>query len=319
MGIDFDKGKIRTEISQESCIKRANEEIVELLKIIFSENECTDDTLLEELRNFSKDDSIRIPYYQVTVFVNKVLKTNISGEPIENSRIEVARQRLFALTESKKFDDDKETGKLIIKLQDHIDLAVHQFASLDSRASSIQKSLEDESKKLNEEMKESKDKLETLKDSVFSQIISIVAIFTGIAFIMFGGVSTLGGISDAAHLSGVAFLRVMAYVSVIGIFVVGAVLLFFKFVLILTNKSVPNDNRIMKIGKTILAILGILAILFGAGSFILDSNLFDNSQKDALEVTSTKSEHSPTISTSQNEASVEVVGENMNSDLNSSN
>lgn len=274
MGIDYKKGSA-TDIDKQSksCIEDANEKIIEILMVLFS-----DDFELNNfgklLKDLSEEASFRIPYSQLTIYMNRLFDDDSSEENISNRKIDDAKQRLQMLSVAKEYGGDSKVGPIIIKLSDHIDLAENQFAVLEKRAIKVEQKIKEETREIGKDLMGTRNEVRSLQDSVYSQIISIVAIFTGIAFILFGGVSAVSGIKDAVCTSGTAFLRVIAYAFVIGSFVIGAVLLFFRFVLVLTSKNVNKDDWTIKFGQKAFYSMVILAFVLGVFSVLLDTYRF---------------------------------------------
>ena len=280
-GFNYSKGSGSQGIpegSKTSCVDEANKKIEVVLKILFEDQEEFNSSLLvAQLKVFAEDDSIRIPYYQVTTHVNKVLD-GCNDRKEQDFRIDSARQRLKQITLDPMFHGDDNFGKLTIKILDHIDLAEHQYASLTNNIKRIEEQLNEKMKKIGDDVNKTEDQI----NSIYSQIISIIGIFTGIAFILFGGVSALNGIKDAVQTNGAAFLRVMAYASVIGAFVIGAVLLFFRFVLVLTRKSVSSKEWTIKNGIFTFWILVGMAIVFSGVSLWFHYTDQEKTQNEAI-------------------------------------
>lgn len=272
MRIDYTKDSESTPASIDiDYFEEANAQINKLLDALFLPEANYDGAkLLGLLDHFCNNPNIRIPYYQVTVFVNKVLE----GEPTGQSELANAKVRLRQLKVD-EVGEETQRSKFMIKLLDHLDLAEHQFTSLSKE---VEKTLGivdkagEESRKAEEVLrvayKDAANRIEKLQHTIYSQIIAIVAIFTGIAFVLFGGVSALSSITEAVKANTSGFLRVLAYVSIIGAFVIGALLLFFKFVMILTTKTPSAGDRTMLYGKWVFGILVGLAFIFGIVSFV---------------------------------------------------
>ncbi len=320
MGFNPNKNAETHSAAEDSCVIIANEKITDILNLVFFEEDESEpekypeedliQKLHENLLEFARNEKIRIPYYQITVVVHRILENTRNYDDLKSSRVDDGRQRLTKISDSESAKGDPDLGKLIIKLLDHIDLAALQFESIDRKVQSVSDRIEEKAEELRkdseligekaekiridsasieEKMEETEAAIKELKDSIYSQIIAIVAIFTGIAFVLFGGVSALSGIKDAVQTNGTAFLRVLSYASVIGVFVIGAVLLFFRFVLVLTQKPVSSKEWTIKSGMITFWVLVGLAVSLATASVVLHftadkSDNFDSATMNKIEL-----------------------------------
>ena len=87
-------------------------------------------------------------------------------------------------TSKSELENKKYVRKVALKIKDHTNLAIRQYRTL--------KQTDDEYKiKFNEQIGGFKEKL---TQDITSQLITLVGIFTAIAFVVFGGISSLGSI-----------------------------------------------------------------------------------------------------------------------------
>ncbi len=230
----------------ESYIEQANKKILQILNFLLREedSEVVKTQLPIYLIAFvcftdKPDEAMRIPYKQITVFVNN----RLAATPEDADRI---RENL------KGFCDDAENGyrRQAAKILDHIDLALTQSESLKK-----------ETEKVTRSVKHALDKIEDIRQNLFSQIMGVVAIFTGIAFILFGGVSALSGLQEAVSSNTSGFLRSVSFVSIVAIGIIGALYLFFRFVMAITGKTYGTDNSLGKLCKTLIIGLIVIAVL----------------------------------------------------------
>ena len=90
----------------------------------------------------------------------------------------------FNSSNKNELKDKKYVRKVALKIKDHTNLAIRQYRTL--------KQTDDEYKiKFNEQIGGFKEKL---TQDITSQLITLVGIFTAIAFVVFGGISSLGSI-----------------------------------------------------------------------------------------------------------------------------
>lgn len=222
-------------------------------------------------------DLARIQYSVVSSEIYRIAK---SQDQNESSVMETMVWNLgyyLSATQNHDSKNDSEWSnkcKLALKLRDHIQLAILQSSKFNENSQLVAnmqreaiKTMSDAEEKISEARKEVKDTTE----KITTNLISIVAIFTGIAFILFGGVSALGGIREAVVAQGASFPRVISYTSLTGSFILGAVMLFFWFLLIVTNRSVPDAKHgIIRNTRIIICILIISAVVSGTVSIILE-------------------------------------------------
>ncbi|MDY0290258.1 MAG: hypothetical protein RBR15_15635 [Sphaerochaeta sp.] len=261
MSIDLLKDSTPIPNSTESYIEQANQKIMATLKFLLREEDS--ETIKAKLPEFlmvfvssidDPDKAMRIPYKQITVFVN----SRLSSMPEDADRI---TQNL------KRFCDDAENGcrRQAAKILDHIDLALTQSQCLKNETEKVTKSVE-----------EASEKIEDLRQNLFSQIMGVVAIFTGIAFILFGGVSALSGLQEAVSSTTSGFLRSISFVSIVAIGIIGAIYLFFRFVMAITNKTYGTDTSLIKLVKNLLIWLVIIALIALALSVFAERSEFSH-------------------------------------------
>lgn len=88
------------------------------------------------------------------------------------------------LNNKNELKNKKYVRKVVLKIKDHINLAIRQYRTL-------KQTDEEYNRKFNEQIGAFKEKL---TQDITSQLITLVGIFTAIAFVVFGGISSLGSV-----------------------------------------------------------------------------------------------------------------------------
>ena len=136
--------------------------------------------------------------------------------------------------------------KVLIKMWDHINLASRQYSDLKQTDEEFREKFNkrfDESfgKEFEKRFKASVGpETEKLQESMNSQLITLVGIFTALAFLVFGGITSLDNVFESA---GVPVLKLMAIGSVWGLCVLNMVFVFLYCVERMTKKASRTDRR----------------------------------------------------------------------------
>ena len=126
----------------------------------------------------------------------------------------------------------RKTEKYILKLWDHINLAQRQYERITEEEEYYQKlaseSVEEATKPISNDLNK--------------QLISLVAIFTALSFVVFGGISSLSGIF--ANANELPVLKVIVFGSLWAICMINLVFMFMFFISNLIGKSIATSNNI---------------------------------------------------------------------------
>ena len=100
-------------------------------------------------------------------------------------------------------DEEKyyhDTEKAILKIWDHVNLAQQQYRTLKQSEDEYKEKFDRSISPIKNELESSvKDVTEKIKD-IYAQLLTIVGIFTALAFLLFGGITSLGNIFTNTHL-----------------------------------------------------------------------------------------------------------------------
>ena len=148
-----------------------------------------------------------------------------------------------------------KNGQILFKILDHMQLAIHQVEMmelnddkikpyLDTALKEVDKKISAQAKRVNNIKNSVKKDIEAQKDSLMSQMIAIVAIFVGISFVMFGGMSLINDLFTHVDGQPVPLVELICLGCLIGIVMIVVMYCFIMFILSITrNKSkLPKGN-----------------------------------------------------------------------------
>lgn len=168
--------------------------------------------------------------------------------------------------------------KSILKMYDHTNLAVKQnetFLTPEEKIKEVAKKqtqeIENNIIKIGQEFdKNLNEKVNLAQNNIYSQLISIVAIFVSISFVMFGGMTLMNNLFDYKEMKTIPLFEMLACGSLIGIIMVNVVFAFMQFVLRITDKIKTKDEfPYSYITKSVTRCLFIVMIAAVAISFVL--------------------------------------------------
>lgn len=175
----------------------------------------------------------------------------------------------YSMNEKNNVSEDIK--KTLIKLWDHANLASNQYnyfmTTDDMFINKVKPIIDPAINELKMEVKDAKEKLEEssnevkdIKSKLLSDIIAMISIFVGIAFVMFGGMTLLNNLFDFTGMERVPLTELLCIGSLMGIIVIAIIYSFVVFILKLTEKEI---NPKLLLNKGIYATLIILVIICG--------------------------------------------------------
>lgn len=138
------------------------------------------DAWIEKIKNFASNPTNRLIYSVISHFI---FELDQDDHLLSNIK-EVVKETLSA----PEGEYDLTTKKMIVKLYDHINLAIRQK----SLFKQDEQELRDRIKNIVKP--EIEEKSSTLTKEITTQLVSLIAIFTALSFIVFGGISSLDSI-----------------------------------------------------------------------------------------------------------------------------
>lgn len=205
----------------------------------------------------------RILYSEISIIIFRFYQNN------ENGNVDNIIQNLTSLANGISLADGmSEYEKTVLKLLDHVLLANNQYSELattedivkpiiEKSTDDFNKSLNYQKKRLNSLDRNFKGEIEKQKNDLLTQMISIVSIFVGIAFVMFGGMSLLNSLFDFSGMQSVPVNELLCLGSLIGIVIIAAIYAFMIFILRLTGKKIKGMSLL---NVTVFVVIGVLVV-----------------------------------------------------------
>lgn len=245
--LDVEGGRNKNPNNEEIKIKRAMKELIEILSKDI--NSFDVNGFLKKLEDYLAEYK-RLLYSEVSVYIYAISSTT------EKKRLNVLENMNNTFNYQLKKDEKIESAltKVVIKLWDHINLAVNQYNELKINDESFQKRIQPVIDQINENKKE----LQDSKKELYSQLIGIVSIFVAISFVMFGGMSLLNNLFDYSEMKSIPLLEMICGGSLIGIVMVIAVYVFILFMLRITGNIEEGKQPYKKAVLGACVPLGIL-------------------------------------------------------------
>ena len=181
----------------------------------------------------------RLMYSEITSRVHKRIKDNDAGESDVTTNIDALCDMYLR---NDKLVAEPRT-QIILKICDHINLVSAQTQYSDNNVKKVETRVEIASDRL----KSFKNDIETIRNSMYSQLISIVAIFVAISFVMFGGMSMMNNLLNLSNMTSVPILELFGIGAMIGIVMMLVIYMFLNFILYLIKgeKGVDDKNRVI--------------------------------------------------------------------------
>lgn len=244
MGIDFGKREDGKKTLQgDNSLQLMEEQINSICKVLVNDNndfeeEAVCDNIVEYIHNYH-----RILYAFISNFIYRYYEEHDSKEASQRIGSMISNmEKIISYTKTKDFQDKRnnsgnkkdydDTSKAVLKIWDHISLANQQYSML-------KQSDEEYEDKFNKKITPFK---EELTKDMNAQLLTMVGIFTALAFLIFGGISSLDSIFSNAELP---VLKIMIIGSVWGLCIINLVFVFLFCVSKMANfklESVDDED-----------------------------------------------------------------------------
>lgn len=208
----------------------------------------------------------RILYSSFTAYIYR-LKSEKKDKEIDNMS-----GNLVSIISSFNVEEKiKDRQKILLKLYDHISLATRQASTMEVTKEKVDpyilkatETIKSQLENLNQDMIAYKERMradiEAQKDSLMSQMIAIVAIFVGISFVMFGGMSLINDLFTHVDGQPVPLVELICLGCLIGIVMIVVMYCFIMFILSITrNKMLRAKKIFFKIVLKTCTILGMVS------------------------------------------------------------
>lgn len=184
------------------------------------------------IRQYKQQKHNRILYSEISAYV-----FDLTNEQKGNFVTNLELLLVESINDETRIDND--TMDIILRIYDHVHLALHQFENLkrddDDIKSLISKNLEPVS------MKFEKNLQETYKE-LYAQLIALIGIFTALAFLVFGSISSLDNIFSTAN--NMPMLKILIITSLWGICLINLIFIFIYFVSKMTKLDIEESRNI---------------------------------------------------------------------------
>lgn len=208
----------------------------------------------------------RILYSSFTAYIYR-LKSEKKDKEIDNMSGNLV-SIISSFNVEEKIEDRQ---KILLKLYDHISLATRQASTMEVTKEKVDpyilkatETIKSQLENLNQDMIAYKERMradiEAQKDSLMSQMIAIVAIFVGISFVMFGGMSLINDLFTHVDGQPVPLVELICLGCLIGIVMIVVMYCFIMFILSITrNKMLRAKKIFFKIVLKTYTILGMVS------------------------------------------------------------
>lgn len=187
---------------------------------------------LMSIEKYKRQKYNRILYSEISAYI-----FNLTNEQKGNF---VTNLELL-LVETMNNDDcvDNDTKDTILRIYDHVHLALHQIENLkrddDDIKGLIAKNLEPVSTKFEKN-------LQTAYKELYAQLIALIGIFTALAFLVFGSISALDNIFSSAN--NMPMLKILIITSLWGICLINLIFIFIYFISKMTRLDIAEAKNI---------------------------------------------------------------------------
>lgn len=149
----------------------------------------------------------------------------------------------------------KEVREAVLKIYDHVQLAVCQLESLKRNDADLKSIIGDNLEPVKDEFKK---ELDRGYKEIYSQLIGLIGIFTALAFLIFGSISALDNIFSTA--SKMSIFKVVIIAAIWGICITNLIYIFIHYVSELTGLSRKVKGRYIIVAWSNLLLMFVLLI-----------------------------------------------------------
>ena len=223
------------------------------------------DDILDKIDRFIFNHK-RIPYPIITLMI-----FNSSGEIYENLYHTIDGLIEYASTNEKVKD---ETINELLRLRDHVELANAQSTVIDREEEAVENKIKNDINKLNKKIKEANKhfkKVENKTKELSKELIGIVAIFVGIAFVMFGGTNLINGLFSEINPQKLMLLLCIG--SLFGVVIIETIYYFIMMVFDLSGLHQESGESGKTFAQKAEKYLFITLIITGCLNFLGINNI----------------------------------------------
>lgn len=133
---------------------------------------------------------------------------------------------------------DDEKKDIVFKLFDHVNLASKQSNKFRNITANFDEKMKKEEEFIERKTKEAMDEVKSMKKKLMGELISLIAIFTALSFVIFGGINSLGSLTssiNAVLANGLEISAINKPIILWGIAMFNLLYLFMSFIFKLTD------------------------------------------------------------------------------------
>lgn len=233
--IDIEKGNNKTKDIPDSKWDNMSNDMRVLVDLFFIEEEKFESNqALEKIESYIKNHD-RLLYTVISDKIYAVLnERDNKGEQILTNidfLLEEIQEEIEKKESNKEKDDYFKLRTIVIKIKDHANLAIRQYNSL-------KQTDEEYKEKFNQQIGSFK---EDVMKEITSQLITLVGIFTAIAFILFGGIGSFNSIFTS--LEKVSVIKIVIISSLWTIGMSDIVFIFLLGISKMTNLDIGDKTK----------------------------------------------------------------------------
>lgn len=201
-----------------------------------------DDILYVDLSNERKKDSLLDEIQKVYKKHGRFSYSHITSICYEMDDKEKEERIIWNLIRLHEYCDsiDDEKKDIVFKLFDHINLASKQANKFRNITSNFDEKMKKEEEFIERKTKEAMDEVKSMKKKLMGELISLIAIFTALSFVIFGGINSLGSLTssiNAVLANGLEISAINKPIILWGIAMFNLLNLFMSFIFKLTDNS----------------------------------------------------------------------------------
>ncbi len=202
---------------------------------------------------------MRVSYKTITIFIS-----NIKKEKKERSqkKLDTIQNNLNIIIED--YNLDYSFRKLAAKILDHVELCNYQINYVRTQTKNLDKFTEQINSAKNK-LKLQKKALEKIHNKLLNQVLVSLSIFTGLAFLLFGGLDTLGNLGQFFENIDSNFSLGIIYISLIGLILLGLIHTFLCFIIRILDKKDSKGEKILLTSFHFWIIFSIFVIVLIIG------------------------------------------------------
>lgn len=252
----FDKNNANTD-NDISKVPNYLKNIMDDILYVDLSNEHNKDSLLHNIQEAYKKHG-RFSYSHIT---------SICYEYEDREKEETITTNLQRLHDYCEIKNDSRKD-IVFKLFDHVNLASKQANKFRNITANFDEKMKEEEELIERKTKEAMDEVKSMKKKLMGELISLIAIFTALSFVIFGGINSLGSLTssiNAVLANGLEISAINKPIILWGIAMFNLLNLFMSFIFKLTDnwKSIFDAEKKWGKSKLFISKYGFVILVNG--------------------------------------------------------